>query len=792
MAESRAFPLSPVSTRRGGLDIGVEAAEEALSERYHKWRTKNDYRPFRIYHLKLIIFLGVQVFEWLSQAAVAYEFWRDPDEDEDEERHRNTAGTFLAFIFLPWIVVALILTFYGREPPMLPAPEKQCLRVVLFPFVFAYNFVWYMVTDIYLTFSRFGYETVRYLYNLFVDHCWRPADAERLERESSIPPYRMRSYIFFRGVYQFLFESVPNFLILIFVLFNNFHEYRQGLVATCIVITAISIIMNLLKIIRFRKETKLPIWVPAGYSMITFRKTGASEKQILSSKVTVSCGIDEFPWVDFYNDVYQSMTLKPVPNDSLHYFKNVCRLASRTWQLQHFIAARCHIADDGPLNVQHITEAMRRNHGLKLLDLSHNIISNKGCVPLSELIGHTTTLTALDISFNRIGEEGFSFLSNALKVNVTLKMLDVSNNRLAPGSAVDVGNFLRLNFNLVDLRLNNCRFDDDSMKGIAKGLRANRILKKLWMRYNDIGPEGMEYLSQALAENNKLNQLALEGNHVGDDGVKSLCEIIPHNESLSTIELVSNQIGDAGALHLGDAIWRSTMLQHIYLSNNAIGDAGMKGLAEGLAQAKELRHLSLVKNKIGNNGAVLLANALKRNTKLAELHLGGNFIGDEGVTAIANALCENKTLEVLTLEDNPFGEEGAGHLCDALRSHDNLKTLLLDGQSLSHSMVHNLRNLNSINNEYRVSIRLGSMNRREPEAEPVAGDTGFSQTRLTVNVEAPQPTPEQETIDIPVIPSQFQNELRTTILAMENITLGMEDMSTLNIMGTNSGRGPNA
>jgi len=789
MTESRAFPLSPVSTRRGGLDIGVEAAEEALSERYHQWRTKNDYRPFRIYHLKLIIFLGVQVFEWLLQGFVAYEFWRDPD--EGEERHRNTAGFFLAFIFLPWGIVALILTVYGRQPPMLPTAEKQCLRIMAFPFVYAYNFAWYMVTDIYLTFSRFAYETIRYLYYLFMDHCCLPPDAERLERDSSIPPYRMRSYIFFRGVYQFLFESVPNFLILIFVLFNNFHEYHEGLVATCLAVTAMSLIMNLLKIIRFRKETKMPIWVPAGYSMITFRRTGAMEKQSLSSKVTVSCGIDEFPWVDFYNDVYQSMTLKPVPNDSLHYFKNVCRLASRTWQLQHFIAARCNIADDGPLNVQHITEAMRRNHGLKLLDLSHNIISNRGCVPLSELIGHTTTLTALDISYNRIGEEGFSFLSNALKVNVTLKMLDVSNNRLAPGSAVDVGNFLRLNFNLVDLRLNNCRFDDDSMKGIAKGLRANRVVKKLWLRYNDVGPKGMEFLSQALAENNKLNQLALEGNHVGDEGVKSLCEIIPHNESLSTIELVANQIGDAGAMSLGDAMWRSTMLQHIYLSSNQIGDAGMKGLAEGLAQAKELRHLSLVKNKIGDAGAALLANALKRNFKLTELHLGGNLIADEGVTAIANALCENKTLEVLTLEDNPFGEDGAGHLCDALRNHDNLKTLLLDGGSLSDSMVHNLRNLNSINNEYRVSIRLGSMNRREPEPEPESGGPGFSQTHLTVKVEDPRPPAEDERIDIPVIPSQFQNELRTTILAMENITLGMEDMSALNIVGTNSGRGPN-
>ena len=765
--------------------------------RYHQWRTKNSYRPFRIYHLKLIFFLGLQVFEWLLQGAVAIIFWQDPDEvehDEDteqekpEERHRNTAGFFMAFLFCPWAVVAVILTVYGNQSPTPPPPEKQFPRCMAFPFVLVYNFIWYMVTDIYLTFSRFGLETLRYLYYLIVDHCCVRESFERLERESSIPPYRMRSYIFFRGVYQFIFESVPNFLILIFVLFKNYHKDIKPLVATCLVVTGISMIANLFKMIRFRTEAKLPIWEPAGYSMIAFRRQGANEKQKLSTKVTVSCAIDEFPWVDFYNDVYVSMTFKPVPNDSLHFFKNVCRLASRTWQLQQLVAAHCNIADDGPLCVQHITEALRRNHGLKLLDLSHNIISNRGCVPLSELIGHTTTLTALDISHNRIGEEGFSFLSNAMKVNVTLKMLDVSNNRLAPGSASDVGNFLRLNFNLVDLRLNNCRFDDEAMKGIAKGLRANHVLKKLWLRFNNIGPKGMEHLSQALAENNRLNQLALEGNRVGDEGVQYLCDIIPHNESLSTIELVSNLIGDAGAAALGDAIWRSTMLQYVYLSSNHIGDDGIGGLAEGLAQAKELKHLSLVRNRIGDRGAAMLATALKKNTSLSELHLGGNQIGDSGVLAIAQALSQNQTLEVLTLEDNPFREEGAGYLCDALRQHEHLRMLLLDGHCLSTSMVENLRELGSLNNEFRVSFRQGSLNRPSVHAINRAIE---SQRRMDTRIEGANddPQPSNENIDIPVIPSQFQNELRTTLLAMENVMLGMEDMSSLNILGTVTEKG---
>eukprot|EP00210_Caulerpa_lentillifera_P009605 g9162.t1 len=760
-----------------GFDVDVEKATEELTERYNKWRTENPYRPFRVYHLKLILFLGLQILEWTAQATVAGEFWND--DKKDETRHRITAGFILAFMFLPWFVVAYVMT-RGTQLPVNPCPDFHLCHWFIFPMMLLYNFVGYALVDLYITFSRFVVEILRYIYFLVEEWVTQGPNEEELsfEKDLFIPPYRMRSYIFFRGVFQCAFGSFPNLVVVLYSVYRDFDDSSDSkeLTTACMVMTTISLIANLIKILRFRKKTKLSIWRPATHALIAFRKHGWNEASKISSNITASCTIEEFPWVDFYHDVYTSVTLKPVPNDSLQYFRNVCRLAARTWQLQQFIASDISIADDGPLMVGHITEAMRKNHGLKHLDLSHNIISNRGAVPLSELIGHSTTLTALDISHNKIAEEGFSFLSNALKINISINMLDVSCSLFGPSSGTDVGNVLRLNYTLTDLRLNQCQITDSSIKGLIKGLRVNKTLKKLWLRHNKIGPQGMEVLSRALVENNSLEQLALEGNPIGDQGVEHLSTIFPHNNSLFTIELVGNGITDRGALALGEFLWRSEILQYLYLSSNTISDSGMMAIANGLEKSRVIIHLSLVCNLIGNQGARCLAEALKKNKSLTELHLGGNQITDEGVCALAEALTVNTSLKILTLENNPFGEEGAGVLCDVLRAHSQLETLMIDGNCISKTTIERLLSLRSENNQFRVSIR-----QRVAEAGQLTVVSTDSMIRIPLGIAAAAVAQNSEAVetneqpDIPVMKSRFDDELRTTWLAKENVTLGMED-----------------
>lgn len=84
--------------------------------------------------------------------------------------------------------------------------------------------------------------------------------------------------------------------------------------------------------------------------------------------------------------------------------------------MQEFHAPNCCIADAGPLSINHITEAMRKNKGMKILNLSNNIISDQGAANLTELIRCNTSLKSLNLSHNKISEDGINFMSGALKV----------------------------------------------------------------------------------------------------------------------------------------------------------------------------------------------------------------------------------------------------------------------------------------------------------------------------------------------------------------------------------------
>lgn len=94
-------------------DFGVGKAEQVLSEKFNAWRTAVPHRPFRIYHLKLVIYLILQIIEWLTDLAVMIYLeveTETADEGEYEGRHRLTAICYLIFFFAPWIVVGSLIT----------------------------------------------------------------------------------------------------------------------------------------------------------------------------------------------------------------------------------------------------------------------------------------------------------------------------------------------------------------------------------------------------------------------------------------------------------------------------------------------------------------------------------------------------------------------------------------------------------------------------------------------------------------------------------------------------------
>lgn len=58
---------------------------------------------------------------------------------------------------------------------------------------------------------------------------------------------------------------------------------------------------------------------------LLFSKEMGKETYKVKTAVSVKCSVQDFPWVDFYYDVYMKMTIKEIPRNGLAYFQNICR-----------------------------------------------------------------------------------------------------------------------------------------------------------------------------------------------------------------------------------------------------------------------------------------------------------------------------------------------------------------------------------------------------------------------------------------------------------------------------------
>lgn len=107
-----------------------------------------------------------------------------------------------------------------------------------------------------------------------------------------------------------------------------------------------------------------------------------------------------------------------------------------------------------------ITEHLLENNRIRVLDLTANRISFKGCEAIGKyLSGEYCVLQSLILASNRTGHYGAKAIGNALSKNRTLVHLDMTRNDI----------------------------DDNGLKMIAESLENNNILISLKLYWNHFG-----------------------------------------------------------------------------------------------------------------------------------------------------------------------------------------------------------------------------------------------------------------------------------------------------------------
>jgi len=387
--------------------------------------------------------------------------------------------------------------------------------------------------------------------------------------------------------------------------------------------------------------------------------------------------------------------------------------------------------------LRYLWEGCHANDRLRLLDLSHNQLSDavvsKDLAPLLDSRHVACRLETLDLSNNgaRLTETSAWELGGALVSghNTTLKTLKLSGNALGPAGGDALGTLLKLSHTLEALHVANCNLGDTGVQYICQGLlmaESEPALRILDVAWNVLHDDAASALADVIENNSTLERIQLECNGIGDKGAAFLAHALPRNESLQVLDLRGNQIHDAGAIALAVALtnarcqdlelhwemnahmtpvgrhriegalqlrvnrrqWLNALLQNLQgvrrypPLNYEVGDDEVVDICKHVA-TQQLQHavtLPVVRFRgsgITLRGVKVIANQLlcPASVTLTHLYFMHTRMGDDGANLLAQALLRNQSLTTLTCIDCQWTDEGALYLSRALPRHRYLQRL---------------------------------------------------------------------------------------------------------------------
>lgn len=288
-----------------------------------------------------------------------------------------------------------------------------------------------------------------------------------------------------------------------------------------------------------------------------------------------------------------------------------------------------------------LAEALKRNHSLTHLDLSHNVIAEKGCTALCRNLQSHPQLRDLRLSYNILYPSCAGPLRDLLLYNRTITALDLAINKLESAGVATV------------------------LEALGASKPNQRAIK-----------EAVERATAPMAQQQQQQQqnsapLSARGGGAGSaaGGAAAGGASSPPSGSLnssSSAASASSSVyaaspsssgspagaGAGAGLGLGvsllPAFSINQSLTFLDISNNRVG-SDIESVASALTCANsQLRDLRLCLNDIGDTGANYLALALRHpHCALRSLDIADNVIGPLGCKVLMAALEQNKSLTKL-------------------------------------------------------------------------------------------------------------------------------------------------
>ncbi|XP_005318920.2 dynein regulatory complex subunit 5 [Ictidomys tridecemlineatus] len=213
------------------------------------------------------------------------------------------------------------------------------------------------------------------------------------------------------------------------------------------------------------------------------------------------------------------------------------------WNLFLFTYRDCHS----------LAATIKACHTLKIFRLTRSKVDDeKARILIRSLLDHPA-LRELDLSHNLIGDRGARAAAKLLS-HSRLRVLNLANNQVRGPGAQSLAHALAHNTNLISLNLRlNC-LEDEGGQALAHALQTNKCLTTLNLGGNELSEPTATLLAQVLAINTTLTSINLSCNHIGLDGGKQLLEGMSDNKTLLEFDLRLSDVAQESEYLIGQAL----------------------------------------------------------------------------------------------------------------------------------------------------------------------------------------------------------------------------------------------
>ncbi|KAG9344666.1 hypothetical protein JZ751_010352 [Albula glossodonta] len=202
------------------------------------------------------------------------------------------------------------------------------------------------------------------------------------------------------------------------------------------------------------------------------------------------------------------------------------------WNLFEFTIRDCHS----------LAKALKSCKTLKVVRIHQSKVDDERCQILVRSLLDHPSLVELNLSHNLIGDRGAKAIGKLLGRS-RLQKLTLCGNRIQGPGAQAMAHALAKNTTLLDLNFRLNFLGDDGGQAIAHALLKNRTLVTVHLGANQMTEPTAMVLSQVLVQNSVLQDINLSCNRLGVDGGKALEEGMSHNSSVLECDVRLTDMG---------------------------------------------------------------------------------------------------------------------------------------------------------------------------------------------------------------------------------------------------------